>query len=96
MMGESWTPPTLAEIASYVAERRLNVNPEKFYSYYSRSGFTYRGLPMDWKSKLADWDRTEYKREQSKNVKVGQDSSYPKNIQEHLAHLKYVLDNNLI
>ena len=70
-MSESWLPPTQKDIEDYCSEKNLNVDVGRFYSYYSRWNFTYRGLPMDWKAKLEEWNKTEYKKEPSKNVKSG-------------------------
>ena len=53
--------PTLEEIATYVKENGLEgkVSPTRFYDYYSRQNFMFRGLPMDWKSKLHEWAKTQ-------------------------------------
>ena len=72
-MSESWTPPTQKDIEDYCSENNLNVDVSRFYSYYSRWNFTYRGLPMNWKAKLKEWNKTEYKKEPSRNIKVNVD-----------------------
>jgi hypothetical protein len=51
--------PSLAEIEAYVEEKKLKVNPRRFYAYYAPSGFTYLGGLMNWRAKLAEWSRTE-------------------------------------
>lgn len=54
--------PTIDQVRSYCSEKNLRVNPDRFYEYYSRSNFTYKGLPIDWKAQLSKWDATEYTR----------------------------------
>ena len=60
--------PSIEEISAYCSENNLNVNVEKFYNYYARSNFLYRGAPMDWKSQLEKWDKTEYKSQKKQQV----------------------------
>ena len=53
--------PTLEEIAEYVKEQGLQakVSPTRFYDYYNKQDFLYRGLPMDWKAKVQEWAKTQ-------------------------------------
>lgn len=54
--------PTREEVRSYCAEQNLRVNPDRFYDYYARFDFKYKGLPIDWKARLSKWEQTEYTR----------------------------------
>ena len=71
--------PSLDDVKNYVAEKNLNVDAEKFYSLYSSKGWvSSKGFPIDYKSKLEEWHRTEIKRPSSSNpflnmLKEGQD-----------------------
>lgn len=53
--------PTLQEIAGYIRENGLDgkVSPSRFYDYYAKQNFMYRGLPMDWKTKVHEWAKTQ-------------------------------------
>lgn len=51
-------PPTLSEISEFIEAEKLNVKPEKFFTYYQDRG--WRNI-QDWKKKLREWDLTERK-----------------------------------
>lgn len=55
--------PTLAEVAQFIKEAGLwgKVSPTKFYEYYDRQDFLFRGIPMDWKEKVVQWAQREKK-----------------------------------
>lgn len=54
---EAFTPPTLAEISSYIYNNNLSVNPNRFFSYYNeREWKTSNGKPIQWQQKLQEWD----------------------------------------
>lgn len=50
-------PPTLKDLSKYCSEENLNVDVQRFASYYaSRDWKTKTGKPIkDWKRKLRDW-----------------------------------------
>ena len=50
-------PPTLQEISSYVAEKKLNVDAQKFFDYFDVSGWVdSKGNKVrNWKQKLITW-----------------------------------------
>ena len=56
-----FTPPTLAEVQSYVAERHSPVDPQEFIDFYSSKGWMVGKTPMkDWKAACRNaekWDR---------------------------------------
>lgn len=54
-----FVPPTLAEIQEYVNLKQYNVDVNKFYTYYTESGWhDGRGKPIkNWKLKLLVWDK---------------------------------------
>lgn len=52
--------PSLNEIESFCEERKSNVDPKRFYDFYSASGWKDRnGNPINWKQKLIAWEGTE-------------------------------------
>ena len=59
-----FTPPTLAEVQSYVAERHSPVDPQGFIDYYASKGWMVGKTPMkDWKAACRNaekWERWGY------------------------------------
>lgn len=51
--------PTYAEVVNYANEQGFlgKIETKKFYDYYAKSGFSYHGLPQDWKAKMHEWAR---------------------------------------
>lgn len=56
-----FTPPTLAEVQSYVAERHSPVDPQLFIDFYAAKGWMVGKTPMkDWKAACRNaekWER---------------------------------------
>lgn len=56
-----FTPPTLAEVQSYVSERHSPVDPQEFIDFYESKGWMVGKTPMkDWKAACRNaekWDR---------------------------------------
>lgn len=49
--------PTLEEISLYCKERENNVNPEKFFNYYSSVGWVVgKKMMCDWKASVRAWE----------------------------------------
>ena len=50
-------PPTFEEVVAYAKEEGLygKVPLSKFYDFYAKQGFMFRGILMDWKGKLYEW-----------------------------------------
>ena len=62
----SFVPPTLEEVKAYASEAKLNVDPEKFYRYFTTpndKGETWvdsKGNKVkNWKQKMLTWDRSD-------------------------------------
>ena len=52
-----FSPPSLDEVALYCAERNNQVNPEKWYDYYSANGWKVGKNSMkDWKAAVRLWE----------------------------------------
>lgn len=49
--------PTYEELVAYAYSEGLigKVDTVKFYDYYDRQNFQFRGMLMDWKGKLHEW-----------------------------------------
>lgn len=54
-----FVPPTLEEVKAYCAERNNNVNPQKFFDYFSASEWhDSKGKKVvSWKQKIITWER---------------------------------------
>lgn len=55
-----FTPPTLAEVKAYCAERHNTVNAERFLDFYTANGWVQgKGKPIkDWKAAIRTWEDT--------------------------------------
>ena len=59
--------PTLSEIEQYCIERNNNVNAEHFFDYYESNGWKVGKNSMkDWKAAVRTWERSEYRKPNSK------------------------------
>lgn len=59
--------PTLSEIKQYCIERNNNVNAEHFFDYYESNGWKVGKNSMkDWKAAVRTWERSEYRKPNSK------------------------------
>ena len=62
--------PTLQQIKKYIAEHNLNVDADRFFSYYSKTDWkTTKGNPVNWMDKLNEWNSTEYQKQDNKSQK---------------------------
>lgn len=53
-----FTPPTLEEVRSYCAERKNNVDAQRFIDYYSSNGWMVGKNKMkDWRAAVRNWER---------------------------------------
>lgn len=57
--GSSGGVPTVEEVKAFAAEEAPDVDVQKFYGYYAKTGFQWKGNPVDWKEKLREWQKTE-------------------------------------
>ena len=59
--------PTLSEIKEYCIERNNNIDAEQFYDYYESNGWKVGKNSMkDWKAAVRTWERSEYRKPNSK------------------------------
>lgn len=54
----TFVPPTLEEVQEYCKQRKNNVNPQKFYDYFTASGWVdSKGKKVvSWKQKIITWE----------------------------------------
>lgn len=66
--GKKFTPPTLADIKTYVDAKGLSVDPKFFLDYFTESRWIdSRGNPVkNWKQKLLTWNSHGQKRQPQK------------------------------
>lgn len=59
---ESFTLPTLEEVATYCKERNNNIDPMQFIDYYSARGWRFNngGKMKDWRATVRTWERRNY------------------------------------
>lgn len=56
--------PTVEEVRNYCKERKNNVDPEHFISYYESNGWKVGRNPMkDWKAAVRNWEQREKPKE---------------------------------
>lgn len=59
--------PTISDIEQYCIERNNNVNAEHFFDYYESNGWKVGKNSMkDWKAAVRTWERSEYRKPNSK------------------------------
>ena len=63
-----FTPPTLEEVKAYCLERKNNVDPQKFYDYFSASDWVdSKGNKVkNWKQKVITWEGHSNQRKDNK------------------------------
>ncbi|OKZ61669.1 MAG: hypothetical protein BHV88_22820 [Clostridiales bacterium 41_12_two_minus] len=56
---KKFSPPTVAEVAKYCAERKNGIDAEHFVNYYTANGWVQgRGKPIkDWKACIRTWEK---------------------------------------
>ena len=56
---ESFTRPTLDEVAAYCRERKNHVDPQQWYAHYQSNGWKIGNTPMaDWQAAVQTWEHT--------------------------------------
>lgn len=64
--------PTVEEVRAYCAERRNNVDAERFVDHYTANDWKVGKNPMkDWKAAVRNWERNEYGNEKKKEQNSG-------------------------
>lgn len=53
-------PPSKEDVIAFNKLCGNKADPIKFYEYYSERNWQLRGQPIDWKTKLEDWNKTEF------------------------------------
>ena len=54
-------PPTLEEVKAYCAERKNNVDADRFIDYYTSNGWQVGKNKMkDWKAAVRNWEKSNY------------------------------------
>ncbi len=71
-------PPSFEEVQSYAREAGLEerLNVKRFYDYYARTGFLFKGLPFNWQEKMHEWAATQWPRTASKPKPINQNFDY--------------------
>ena len=59
--------PRLEEVEAYCSELHSNVNPSKFFNYYSEANWMLGGRPIsDWRALFRSWHEREFKKRPSR------------------------------
>ena len=59
--------PSISEIEQYCMERNNNIDASQFYDYYESNGWKVGKNSMkDWKAAVRTWERSEYRKSNSK------------------------------
>ena len=86
--------PTLSEIKAYCIERNNNVNAEHFFDYYESNGWKVGKNSMkDWKAAVRTWERSEYRKPNSKKNSKEDAINVVKELMEEYANEQFE-DNN--
>lgn len=56
--------PTYEDIVAYAEEAGLigKIDTVRFYEYYEKQDFMFRGAIMNWKGKMHDWAKNQYRK----------------------------------
>lgn len=81
-----FSPPTLHDVETYIAEKGYNVDPERFIDHYQSIGWMNGNTPItDWKARVRNWNRSQRQELTTKGMR--QDVTARKNrfhnFQEH-------------
>lgn len=95
--------PTYEEVRAFAKSEGLDskTNVRKFYDYYSRSYFSFKGEPMNWKAKLREWAGSErpksrnYMTEEEKVTIKKENPAYPFKSWEEVGHLLDILEKEM-
>ena len=91
---KTFTKPTIDKIQDYCIERNNNVNAEQFYDYYESNGWKVGKNSMkDWKAAVRTWERSEYRKPNSKKNSKEDAINVVKELMEEYANEQFE-DNN--
>jgi 5-methylcytosine-specific restriction endonuclease McrA len=66
-----FVPPTVAEVADFCTERKLQSDPEEFWNYWASIGWKRNRTPIvDWKLTLLNWDKRDFNKKKPSQQKV--------------------------
>ena len=86
--------PTLSQIEQYCIERNNTVNAEQFFDYYESNGWKVGKNSMkDWKAAVRTWERSEYRKPNSKKNSKEDAINVVKELMEEYANEQFE-DNN--
>lgn len=87
--------PTLQEVQEYITLKDFNVDPERFFNYYSAKGWKLGNTPIDnWQILVNEWERKEAINERMKNEFAPQPTVIkPKVIEAQFEQRKYTDDD---
>ncbi len=64
-------PPLLSEVTTFISEKKLDVDAQYFYDYYTSNGWMIGKTPMmDWRATLRNWDRKTEKNNQTQTLQI--------------------------
>lgn len=71
-----FSPPTIEEVKAYCAERKNNVDAQRFVDYYTSNGWLVGKNKMkDWRAAVRTWERNNSSSSKSGNIAVNQNAS---------------------
>ncbi len=71
-----FTPPTVEEVKAYCAERKNNVDAQRFVDYYTSNGWLVGKNKMkDWRAAVRTWERNGTSSSKSNGITVKQNAS---------------------
>ena len=86
--------PSISDIKQYCMERNNNVNAEQFFDYYESNGWKVGKNSMkDWKAAVRTWERSEYRKPNSKKNSKEDAINVVKELMDEYANEQFE-DNN--
>ena len=71
-----FTPPTVEEVKAYCAERKNNVDAQRFVDYYTSNGWQVGKNKMrDWRAAVRTWERNNTPSSKASGITVKQNAS---------------------
>ncbi len=71
-----FSPPTLEEVKAYCAERKNNVDAQRFIDYYTSNGWLVGKNKMkDWRAAVRTWERNNTSSSKASGIAVKQNAS---------------------
>ena len=72
-----FTPPGVEEVKSYCAERKNNVDPERFVDFYASKGWLVGKSKMkDWRAAVRSWERSDAQQKAQDKTRVRTSAEY--------------------